>query len=143
MFKTDDNLKNKNIQFEVSESCEKSVRANVDRIRIYEVLTNLFNNSVKFIQSLGTITVQVTVVDRHFLNEINQVKRHEYESLEKRGDKHDNDKFILVQIKDDGKGIDKHVLSKLFNKFVSTVYNHIGLCLYVSKHIIESHGGRI
>ena len=83
VFKTDDNLKNKNIQFEVSESCEKSVRANVDRIRIYEVLTNLFNNSVEFIQSLGTITVQVTVVDRYFLDEINQVKRHEYESLEK------------------------------------------------------------
>ena len=33
VFKRDDNLKNKNIQFEVSDSSEKSVRANVDRIR--------------------------------------------------------------------------------------------------------------
>jgi signal transduction histidine kinase len=143
VFKTDDNLKNKNIQFEVSESCEKSVRANVDRIRIYEVLTNLFNNSVEFIQSIGIVTVQVTVVDRHYLDKINQVKSHDYESLNKHDHKHDTDNFILIQIKDDGKGIDKYVLSKLFNKFVSTVDNHIGLGLYVSKYIIESHGGRI
>ncbi|CAN5839394.1 hypothetical protein BH23THE1_BH23THE1_18430 [soil metagenome] len=77
VFKTDDNLKNKNIQFEVSDSSEKSVRANVDRIRIYEVLTNLFNNSVEFIQSIGTVIVQVTAVDRHYLDEISQVKSHE------------------------------------------------------------------
>ena len=143
VFKTDYNPKNKNIQFEVSESSEKSARANVDRIRIYEVLTNLFNNSVEFIQSIGTITVQVTVVDKYYLDEINQVKSHDYESLKKHDDKYDNDKFILVQIKDDGKGIDKYVLSKLFNKFVSTVDNHIGLGLYVSKYIVESHRGRI
>lgn len=143
VFKTDDNLENKSIQFEVSESSEKSVRANVDRIRIYEVLTNLFNNSVEFIESIGTIIVKVTVVDRHYLNEMSQVKSHDYENLIKHDDKHDNDKFILLHIKDDGKGIDKYVLSKLFNKFVSTVDNHIGLGLYVSKYIVESHGGRI
>jgi signal transduction histidine kinase len=146
VFKTGDNLKNKNIHFEVSDSSEKSVRANVDRIRIYEVLTNLFNNSVEFIQSIDTVIVQVTAVDRHHLDEISQVKSHEYdeyETLAKPDDKHDNDKFILVQIKDDGKGIDKYVLSKLFNKFVSTVDNHIGLGLYVSKYIVESHGGKI
>ncbi len=98
VFKPDDNLKNKNIQFEVSDSSEKSVRANVDRIRIYEVLANLFNNSVEFIQSIGTVVVvQVTVVDRHCLDEISQVKSHEYdeyETLAKPDDKHDNDKFI-------------------------------------------------
>jgi len=143
VFKTDDNLENKSIQFEVSESSEKSVRTNVDRIRIYEVLTNLFNNSVEFIESIGTIIVKVTVVDRHYLNEMSQVKSHDYENLIKHDDKHDNDKFILLHIKDDGKGIDKYVLSKLFNKFVSTVDNHIGLGLYVSKYIVESHGGRI
>ncbi|HKU84002.1 MAG TPA: HAMP domain-containing sensor histidine kinase [Candidatus Nitrosocosmicus sp.] len=141
--KTDDNLKNKNIQFKVSESSEKSISANVDRIRIYEVLTNLFNNSVEFIQSTGTITVHITIVNRDYLDEKNQIKSHDYKSLKKPDDKHDNDKFILVQIKDDGKGIDKYVLSKLFNKFVSTVDNHIGLGLYISKYIIESHGGRI
>jgi signal transduction histidine kinase len=143
VFKANDHLKNKNIQFKVSESSEKSTIANVDRIRIYEVLTNLFNNSVEFIQSNGTITVQVTVVDEHNLDEENQVQSQDYEGSKRLDHKHDNDKFILVQIKDDGKGIDKYVLSKLFNKFVSTVDNHIGLGLYVSKYIIESHGGRI
>jgi signal transduction histidine kinase len=141
--KTDDNLKNKTIQFKMSESSEKLVRANVDRIRIYEVLTNLFNNSVEFIQSIGTITVQITVVNKYYLEEKNQIKNHDYKSSKVHDDKQDYDKFILVQIKDDGKGINKYVLSKLFNKFVSTVDNHIGLGLYVSKYIIESHGGRI
>ena len=108
----------------MAESSVKSVRANVDRIRIYEVLTNLFNNSVEFIESIGTVTVQVTVVDRHYLDKINQVKSHDYESLNKHDHKHDTDNFILIQIKDDGKGIDKYILSKLSNKFVSTVDNH-------------------
>jgi signal transduction histidine kinase len=58
VFKIDDNLKNKNIQFEVFESSENRW-TNVDRIRIYEVLTNLFNNSVEFIQSTGMIAVQL------------------------------------------------------------------------------------
>jgi signal transduction histidine kinase len=48
--KIDENLKNKNIQFDMSESSENRC-TNVDRIRIYKVLTNLFNNSVEFIQS--------------------------------------------------------------------------------------------
>ncbi len=141
--KIDNNLKNKNIHFEVAESSVKSVRVHVDRIRIYEALTNLFNNSVEFIHSIGIVTVQVTVVDRHYLDKINQVKSHDYESLNKYDHKHDTDNFILIQIKHNGKGIDKYALSKLFNKFVSTVDNHIGLGLYVSKYIIESHGGGI
>jgi signal transduction histidine kinase len=58
VFKIDDNLKNKNIQFDMSESSENRC-TNVDRIRIYEVLTNLFNNSVEFIQSNGMIAVQL------------------------------------------------------------------------------------
>jgi signal transduction histidine kinase len=58
VFKIDDNLKNKNIQFDMSESSENRC-TNVDGIRIYEVLTNLFNNSVEFIQSNGMITVQL------------------------------------------------------------------------------------
>ena len=81
VFKTDGSLKNKNIQFEVSESSEKLVRANVDRIRIYEVLTNLFNNSVEFIQSIGTVTIQVTVVDRHYLDGVSKDISHDYENL--------------------------------------------------------------
>jgi hypothetical protein len=56
VFKIDDNLKNKNIQFDMSESSENRC-TNVDRIRIYEVLTYLFNNSVEFIQSNGMIAV--------------------------------------------------------------------------------------
>jgi signal transduction histidine kinase len=58
VFKIDDNLKNKNIQFDMSESSENRC-TNIDGIRIYEVLTNLFNNSVEFIQSNGMITVQL------------------------------------------------------------------------------------
>lgn len=94
VFKTNNNLKNKSIQFEVSESTEKSIRANVDRIRIYEVLANIFNNSVEFIESIGTSKVQVTVVDRHYLNKISQVKSHDYENLIKHYDTHDNDNLF-------------------------------------------------
>ena len=58
VFKIDDNLKNKNVQFDMYESSENRC-TNVYRIRIYEVLTNLFNNSVEFIQSNGMIAVRL------------------------------------------------------------------------------------
>ncbi|WP_222424768.1 hypothetical protein [Candidatus Nitrosocosmicus arcticus] len=78
----------------MSESTEKSIKANVDRIRIYEVLTNIFNNSVELIESIGASKVQVTVVDRHYLNKISQVKSHDYENLIKHYDTHDNDNLF-------------------------------------------------
>jgi signal transduction histidine kinase len=61
-----------------------------------------------------------------------------------RKDNSNNDE-IVVSIKDTGRGIDSEKLPKLFTKFAtkSTTEGGTWLGLFISKSIIERHGGRI
>jgi signal transduction histidine kinase len=103
------------IIFDQRESAPLVVRG--DKSRLFEVLTNLIGNAIKFTDSGGTITV--TVEKSRAKNE------------------------VLVSIKDTGNGIDNEILPRLFTKFASKSDNGTGLGLYLSKGIIEAHGGRI
>ena len=52
--------------------------------------------------------------------------------------------FVSVKIRDNGKGIDKEVSARLFEKFASKAeFGGTGLGLYISKNIVEVHGGQI
>lgn len=50
---------------------------------------------------------------------------------------------IVIMVKDRGIGIDKSINEKLFTKFVTTSDGGTGLGLYVSKNLVEAHGGKI
>ena len=50
---------------------------------------------------------------------------------------------IIVTISDTGRGIDPLIENRLFEKFVSLSENGAGIGLYLSRKIIEAHGGRI
>ena len=50
---------------------------------------------------------------------------------------------VLITIKDTGKGIDPELFPRLFEKFATNSSSGTGLGLYISKVIIEEHGGRI
>jgi signal transduction histidine kinase len=91
-----------------------------DRSRFYQIICNLLNNAIKFTDE-GSITVIV-----------------------ERKDNSNNDE-IVVSIKDTGTGIDSEILPKFFTKFAtkSTTEGGTGLGLFISKSIIERHGGRI
>jgi signal transduction histidine kinase len=61
-------------------------------------------------------------------------------------DNKDNNSFveeIIISVKDNGKGIDPEIFPRLFTKFVSKSFQGTGLGLYISKNIIEAHGGTI
>ncbi|HEX5186370.1 MAG TPA: HAMP domain-containing sensor histidine kinase [Nitrososphaeraceae archaeon] len=94
-----------------------------DKERIYQVVSNLIKNSLKFIPSVdGKIEI----------------------TLEKVKNEDDTNKEgISVKIKDNGKGIDKEILPHLFEKFVTKSEKGTGLGLYISKNIIEAHNGKI
>jgi signal transduction histidine kinase len=86
-----------------------------DKGRITQVIDNLLNNAVKF-TSDGTISVLTE-------NKEGQA---------------------IVSVKDNGQGIDSSILPKLFTKFASkSQTGGTGLGLFISKNIIEAHGGRI
>ncbi len=87
-----------------------------DRTRIIQVIVNILENAVEFTDR-GTITLR--------LNE-NMTTRE-----------------ILLTISDSGRGIDPEILPNLFTKFVSKSRKGTGLGLYISKKIIETHGGKI
>jgi signal transduction histidine kinase len=54
-----------------------------------------------------------------------------------------NPKEIIVKIKDTGIGIDSEIMPRLFTKFATKSEKGTGLGLYISKNIVEAHGGRI
>jgi signal transduction histidine kinase len=87
-----------------------------DKGRITQVLSNILNNALKFTDE-GQIIVSA------------------YES--------NNKKDIIVNVTDTGSGINRDIFSKLFSKFATNSSQGTGLGLYISKSIIEAHGGKI
>ena len=69
---------------------------------------------------------------------LNSQKKELYSLVTEKKDNH-----ILVSVKDTGKGVDPEILPRLFSKFASKSFEGPGLGLFISKSIIEAHGGRI
>jgi two-component system, OmpR family, sensor histidine kinase VicK len=78
------------------------------------VISNLLSNAIKFTKE-GTITAAAVP----------------------------NDNEIVVSITDTGPGIDSQILPRLFTKFATKSTTGTGLGLFISKNIIEAHGGKI
>ena len=85
-----------------------------DRMRISQVVSNLLSNAVKFTKQ-GTIYISSD----------------------------NKDGQVVVSVKDTGPGIDSEIMPRLFTKFTSKSQTGTGLGLFISKSIIEAHGGRI
>ena len=102
------------LQYTYSRNTRKANLVKVDRRRLAQVMANLLNNSIKFTTE-GEIHV----------------------NAKREGD------FVFIQVKDTGSGIDPEVMVNLFSKFVSKSVTGTGLGLYISKGIVEAHGGRI
>jgi signal transduction histidine kinase len=85
-----------------------------DKDRISQVIYNLLNNAFKFTEG-GTIIIDVQ----------------------------NNIDSVVVLVKDTGIGIAPEIHPKLYSKFVTDSCQGMGLGLYISKNIIEKHGGRI
>ena len=85
-----------------------------DRSRITQVISNLVGNAIKFTTE-GTISISTQRKDNQ----------------------------VIVSIKDTGSGIDHEILSRLFTKFSAKSFEGTGLGLFISKNIVETHGGKI
>jgi signal transduction histidine kinase len=104
-----------------------------DKERITQVISNLLENAVKFTQA-GTISVFAEVT-RGGASSATEETLGEQMSVY-RGQ-------VLVRIEDTGSGIDPEIVPKLFSKFTTRSLKGTGLGLYISKSIIEAHGGKI
>jgi len=122
----EDRDKNTHIQLIYPELSAEPLFVYADKNRIQQVLSNLLGNALKFTEC-GVITINT----EKFIDIINNNEN----TKEK--------EFVSIKIKDTGKGIDPEVLPRLFEKFATKSDKGTGLGLYISKNIIDAHGGKI
>jgi signal transduction histidine kinase len=92
----------------------KDIIVNADKGRLSQVIANLLSNAIKFTDK-GVITIKTS----------------------------ESDGEVIASIRDSGSGIDPEIFPKLFSKFITKSDRGTGLGLFISKSIIESHGGKI
>jgi len=86
-----------------------------DKERITQVISNLLSNAIKFTKE-GSISITEQM---------------------------DDNKEVVVNVHDTGSGIDPEIMPRLFTKFATKSDIGTGLGLFISKSIVEAHGGRI
>jgi signal transduction histidine kinase len=95
-----------------------TIDVDADRYRITQVISNLIDNAIKFTKEGGGGTVSVNI-------------------------RKESDGWMIISVKDTGSGIDPEIMPRLFTKFTSKSVKGTGLGLFISKNIIEAHGGKI
>ncbi len=112
----------KNIRCVIKKGCEAPLTVFADEEKVRQVVTNLIKNSIKYGKHKGTITASMYNIDG---------------------------KHILIEMSDDGIGINAKHLPRLFERFYRTEEGRSidvtgsGLGLSICKHIIEAHGQTI
>jgi signal transduction histidine kinase len=96
---------------------DASLPAIIDHDRIFQVLSNLLANAVKFTEEGGKISVSATALDDE----------------------------VQVTVTDTGIGIPEEDLMRIFELYrqLGSSRDGLGLGLYISKAVVEKHGGRI
>jgi len=111
-------INNENTKLTIIQKGIKNINASIDRVRITQVFCNILDNAVSF---------------------SHEGKIHVISKVEKQSGQH----FLIISVKDTGPGIDPEILPKLFTKFASKSDMGTGLGLFISKGIVEAHGGKI
>ncbi|MFZ0556790.1 MAG: hybrid sensor histidine kinase/response regulator [Nitrososphaeraceae archaeon] len=111
----EENNKQRKIKLTYS-SNNDNIIVNADADRLTQVVSNVLSNAIKFTRK-GTVSINITT--------------------------NDTDQQIIVSVTDTGQGIDPEIMPRLFTKFATKSIVGTGLGLYISKRIIEAHGGKI
>jgi two-component system, OmpR family, phosphate regulon sensor histidine kinase PhoR len=112
----------RHIRYSIKKGCESPLSVHADKEKIRQVLTNLVENSIKYSKEGGSIVASMYITDG---------------------------KHILIEISDDGIGINEKHLLRIFERFYRTEEGRSidvtgsGLGLSICKHIVEAHGQTI
>ncbi len=96
---------------------ENDIFFQFDKLQISRCFNNLIKNSIEAVEKIPNPSVEVKI--------------------------NSNDFNILIEIKDNGIGIDDKMISKIFEPYFTTKSKGTGLGLSIVKRIIEDHGGKI
>lgn len=112
----------KNILYSIKKGCESPLTVYADKEKLRQVFANLVENSIKYGKQNGGVTASMYKTDG---------------------------RQILIEISDDGIGINEKDLLRIFERFYRTDEGRnidksgSGLGLAICKHIIEAHGHSI
>jgi signal transduction histidine kinase len=126
------------------------VLVNADKTRIMQVISNLLTNAIKFTRG-GKVAI---IVDNNHNStkakkekegrgggrEVGQ-EEGQGEGELKQGE--ETGREIVVSFRDSGTGIAPEIIDKIFEKFVTKSEKGTGLGLFISRKIVEAHGGSI
>ncbi|MFS0875714.1 two-component system histidine kinase PnpS [Solibacillus isronensis] len=116
---TSSQLENKNMQFDVEIMQDAVILGDVNRLM--QIFTNLINNAIAYSKEETTVTLRISA----------------------------NDQYGIFEVKDEGIGIEKAEISRIFERFYrvdrarSRNSGGTGLGLSIVKHLIEAHNGKI
>lgn len=102
----------------ISFDADPDLRIHADPERLFQVLSNLVGNAIKFTPRLGRVGVHATSVGNE----------------------------IVFTVRDSGEGIPKEHLPHVFDRYWTVKEGNptgTGLGLYITQGIVEAHGGRI
>lgn len=118
-------ISNKKILFdennvEISNNIDESLSIKADRLRLEELLTNIFENSVKYCKKDCRITIDAQLTKD----------------------------FVTISIVDNGIGMTQDEISRIFDEFYKADsarhdIQNTGLGMSICKRIVEKHGGNI
>lgn len=113
--KEEENNKQRKIKLTYS-SNNDNIIVKADTDRLTQVVSNLLSNAIKFTRK-GEVSINITTDD--------------------------TDRQIVISVTDTGQGIDPEIMPRLFTKFATKSIVGTELGLYISKRIIEAHGGKM
>ena len=113
---------NVKLSYNFKQDADDPLPIQADRDRITQVISNLLSNAIKFTSKKGEVEEVISV------------------SAER---KNSNQEEVIVSVKDTGEGINSEILPRLFTKFATRSFSGTGLGLYISKSIVEAHGGKM
>lgn len=91
-----------------------------DRVQLQQVLLNLIMNAIEAMQDgasrIPTLSISSSLSDG---------------------------RFVVVEIQDNGSGINDTTLDRVFDPFFTTKDNGMGMGLSICRTILEAHGGRV
>jgi signal transduction histidine kinase len=97
----------------------RDIAVYADKDRISQVVYNVLSNAIKFTKRDSGGDIYLTT------------------------EKDNNNNSLIVTVKDTGSGIDPEIMPRLFTKFATKSDRGTGLGLFLSKNIVEAHGGKI
>src|SRR5215469_6228516 len=130
-------LKENKIEIMFVEPKVDPVIVEADRMRIYEVILNLLSNSIKFTKKSSIADASLYDQESNAITVFTTIKSNQDNINDKSVDE------IVISIRDRGTGIDPKIQEELFSIYVTKYGTGSGLGLFISKGIVEAHGGKL